>query len=40
MKGEYEIPEFINNDARNLITSILNINPLERYTIEQIREHP
>ena len=34
MKGEYEIPDFINSSARNLILSILNINPKGRYTIE------
>ena len=34
MKGEYEIPDFINPEARELITLILNINPKERYTIE------
>ncbi len=38
--GKYHIPSFIRADARDLIQKILNTNPDERYTIEQIRAHP
>ena len=40
MAGEYSIPKFISNEARDLIKNILNIDPKKRYTINDIRRHP
>ena len=40
LKCEYAFPNFISNDAKDLISKILNLDPTERYTIEQIRAHP
>jgi len=37
---DYSIPSDISEDARDLITRILNTNPKERYTLAQIRAHP
>ncbi|EPR79810.1 serine/threonine protein kinase [Spraguea lophii 42_110] len=41
-KNEYEFPENIqiSNEAKDLITKILNKNPLERPTLEEIEAHP
>ena len=40
MKCKYTIPADISEDAKDLITKILNTNPGERFTLEQIRAHP
>jgi 5'-AMP-activated protein kinase catalytic alpha subunit len=40
IKAEYVIPGFISDDAKNLIRSILNVNPDTRYNVQQIKEHP
>ena len=40
MNCEYTIPNYVASNGRNLIEKILNTNPEERYTIEQIRAHP
>ena len=37
---EYTFPSDINPEAKDLIKKILNTNPQERYTLEQIRSHP
>lgn len=40
MKCKYTIPADISEDAKDLITKILNTNPGERFTLGQIRAHP
>lgn len=40
LTGDYKIPKFVGNEARDLITRILDTNPKTRYTIEIIRQHP
>jgi serine/threonine protein kinase len=40
MAGSYEIPNFISNEARDLIKNILNIDPEKRYTVEDVKKHP
>ena len=40
LNHDYIIPNFLSNDAKNLICNILKINPCERFTIEQIKRHP
>ena len=37
---DYSIPNYVSESGRNLIQKILNTNPEERYTIQQIRSHP
>ncbi|OUM63659.1 hypothetical protein PIROE2DRAFT_30030, partial [Piromyces sp. E2] len=37
---KYEIPDFISDDCRDLITRILKVEPSERMTIEEILNHP
>lgn len=39
IKGQYSIPSDISKDARDLIEKILNTDPNQRYTMEQIRSH-
>lgn len=38
--GKYKIPEHISDDARDLITRILVINPAKRLTMKQVQNHP
>lgn len=38
--GEYKIPSFISDKARDLIKRILNIDPTKRYNIQAIKNHP
>lgn len=40
IKGQYDEPEWLSNDAKSLLSHILNINPETRYSIDQIRNHP
>ena len=37
---EYSFPSYIKYEAKDLIQKILNTNPEQRYTLQQIREHP
>ena len=40
MQGEYEIPEFVSGEARDLIQKLLTTDPRKRYNAEQVRRHP
>ncbi|PLW27279.1 hypothetical protein PCASD_18818, partial [Puccinia coronata f. sp. avenae] len=40
MKGHFEVPNFVSNEASNLIQSILKQDPKARPSIEQILSHP
>ena len=40
MTADYELPRFISNGVKDLITKILNTNEEERYTIPNIMNHP
>jgi Serine/threonine protein kinase len=40
LNGDYTIPKFVSNEARDLLKNILNTDPTKRYTIEDIRRHP
>jgi len=40
MTADYELPRFISNGVKDLITKILNTNEEERYTISNIMNHP
>jgi serine/threonine protein kinase len=37
--GTYSIPSHLSVSARDLITRILNVNPLKRFTINEIKQH-
>ncbi|CAK9326826.1 unnamed protein product [Citrullus colocynthis] len=38
--GVYKLPSYLSPEARNLISSLLVVDPLRRITIPQIRQHP
>ncbi|KAI8049145.1 kinase-like domain-containing protein [Gilbertella persicaria] len=38
--GKYKIPDHISDEARDLITKILVINPSKRLTMKQVQSHP
>ncbi len=40
MNADYQIPKFVSSEGRDFITKILNTDPDDRYTINQIRAHP
>ncbi|OMJ90746.1 hypothetical protein SteCoe_6823 [Stentor coeruleus] len=39
LAGDYQFPKFISNDAKDLMTGILNVDPDQRLSIDQIRKH-
>lgn len=40
LKGAYTVPSFVSNQCKDLITSMMKVNPQDRITIEQILKHP
>ncbi|KAI9143803.1 kinase-like domain-containing protein [Paraphysoderma sedebokerense] len=40
MKGDLHYPKHLSKDCKDLISHILKLSPAERYTVEQIRDHP
>lgn len=40
IEGDYKAPRWISGDVRNLISKILETEPLKRYTLDDIRRHP
>jgi len=40
LQGKFKVPEEISSDCADLIEKILKVNTAERYTIDQILEHP
>ena len=40
IEGKFDIPENISPCAKNLLKHILDINPLTRYTLKEIKDHP
>jgi serine/threonine protein kinase len=39
VKGEFLLPKFLSESASSLISGILNVDPLERFSIEAIKAH-
>lgn len=39
-EGDFTFPNHVNSLARDLISKILVVNPLERMTVDQIKKHP
>ena len=40
IKGKIDIPEYINPWAKDLLIHMLDINPMTRYTLRDIKDHP
>ena len=40
LKGKIEIPKFFSREVTDLLKHMLDINPLTRYTLEEIMTHP
>jgi serine/threonine protein kinase len=40
MNGRYTLPSFLSPDAKDLISRLLNTDPLQRATPAQVRKHP
>lgn len=40
IKGEFQKPKFLSHAALTLITGILNVNPNERFTLDDIKNNP
>ena len=40
LNHDYIIPNNLSKDAKDLLNNIMKINPLERYTIKDIKKHP
>jgi len=40
MGGEYEVPDCVTPDGKDLISRLLNTDPRKRYNAEQVRRHP
>ncbi|CAD8052449.1 unnamed protein product [Paramecium primaurelia] len=39
ISGDFKFPKYISQEAKDLIKNILNVDPLKRYTILDIRKH-
>ncbi|KAI0336992.1 Pkinase-domain-containing protein [Trametopsis cervina] len=39
IRGEFEDPEWLSDDARDLLRNVLQVEPTKRFTIEQILSH-
>jgi len=39
LSADYQIPKFVSNEGRDILTKILNTDPEERATIAVIRQH-
>lgn len=40
MEGDYSISVNLSDSAKDLIRKILSVDPVKRYTIDEIRKHP
>ncbi|KAJ3433777.1 protein kinase [Anaeramoeba flamelloides] len=40
LSGQYYVPNFISEEAKDLISRMITLNPTERITIEEIQMHP
>ena len=38
--GDYDIPEYLPDDLKNILTRLLCVDPAARITIDEIRLHP
>lgn len=40
IEGKFNIPEFISEEASDLLTKIINKNPKHRLNLQEIKNHP
>lgn len=40
LKGEFELPEFLSSNAKDILKKVMNTDPDTRYKIKDIRKHP
>ena len=40
LAGDYQTPNWISPEVKDLIACILEVDPKKRYTVENIRKHP
>lgn len=40
IEGNFEIPDFLSPGVIDLLANVMKIDPIERYDIQQIRQHP
>lgn len=40
IRGDYDIPKFLSNDAKDIIKKILEVDPKKRLNFEEIKNHP
>lgn len=40
LSADFQTPNYVSDDAKDLFSKILNTDPEKRYTIAQIRQHP
>jgi 5'-AMP-activated protein kinase catalytic alpha subunit len=38
--GDYEIPDWVSDSLADLIRNVLQVDPLQRFDLDQIKEHP
>lgn len=39
LSGEYKVPKHLSEDAKDILSKILNTNPEKRFRVEEIRKH-
>lgn len=39
LSGEYKVPKHLSEDAKDILSKILNTNPEKRYRVDDIRKH-
>ena len=40
LKGAYKTPTGVSEECQNLLSNMLKVNPRDRYTMEQVLQHP
>jgi len=40
LSADYQTPNYVSDEAKDLFANILNTDPEKRFTIDQIRKHP
>ena len=40
IKGQITIPDFFSDKAKDLLKHMLDVNPMTRYTLQEIKDHP
>ena len=40
IKGQIKMPEFLSDSVKDLLKHMLDVNPMTRYTLQEIKDHP